>query len=154
MQSVSRNFLTILLPLLVLVASQPARASEEQTWLAVLTGKVTAVSETSLSIAVERRGVAFTDRPKRQVMLIGAQEFVDTMWAADGSFSKDPPNASISDDTHDRISVVTLSKGAVEGDALNLIIVLLEGNLPEAGDYVAITIDAINDVSRAHYSGG
>jgi len=87
-------------------------------------------------------------------MLIGAKEFADAMWAADGSFSKDAPNASISDDTHDRISVVTLSKGEVEGDVLDLSIVLLEGNLPEAGDFVAITIDAINDVSRARYTGG
>ena len=130
---------------------QAARAADGQTWLAVLTGEVKAVSENQLRVAVSPRGLAFTDRPHRQARFIGSHNFVAAMWGETGPFQTDPPNASISDDTQDKVSIVTLSSAVMKDGLLDLRVTLLEGELPGQGDYVAITIDAIRDLSRAQY---
>lgn len=120
-----------------------AQPQDEPTWLLVVSGTVTDTSAGQLALATSLRGVAFTDRPERTLRFIDIPWLVAAYWSAGGEFRANPPNASLIDENSRGIAVVEITDAAWTSGALHLDVALLEGDIPAAGDFVALTIDSV-----------
>ena len=88
----------------------------------------------------------FTDRPERIAGHMTNERYLK-LWKEDGkdSFLADPPNATVSVFTDDRVAdlVVTLRKPIFNGGDLTYDITVIQGKLPEKGGPGAVFIDII-----------
>lgn len=132
------------LSLLVAAAVAPGRAQApvgEPTWLVIAQGRVVEAGPQTLVIEAAPRGIAFTDRPAREVRLLDLAAFVAAAWGEGGDFRADPPNASLLTDAG-AIAVIEITAAAFDAGRLTLTVTFLEGAPPPVGDHVGITIDA------------
>jgi hypothetical protein len=133
--------LVVLMFAAIVPASAQDAAGEEQSWLLVIQGEVTAISESEMTLAAGQRALAFTDRPSRMVNFVDIAGLVSVAWAPDGDFTADPPNAALVDEDDGQIGVVEIAGATWQDGLLTLTFTLLEGDAPVAGDYLALTID-------------
>lgn len=91
--------------------------------------------------------ILFADRPVRAAGHVLTTDLLQEWTAADGSFAKDPPNATVSATTKDgsllRDAVVELRSPRLEGDRLTFDVRVLEGDLTGADGPAAVFIDII-----------
>ena len=91
--------------------------------------------------------IVFADRPVRASGHVLTADLLQEWTAPDGSFAKDPPNATVSAATKDgsslRDAVVELRSPRLEGDRLTFDVRVLEGNLTGADGPAALFIDII-----------
>jgi hypothetical protein len=95
---------------------------------------------------VSTNSIVFADRPVRAAgHLLTAHALEE--WAADGSFAKDPPNATVSvlssDGGSNQDAVVELKNPRLEGDKLTFDVRVLEGGLTRADGPASVFIDII-----------
>jgi hypothetical protein len=95
---------------------------------------------------VSANSILFADRPVRAAGHLLTRDMLEE-WAADGSFAKDPPNATVSvlrkDGSANQDIVVELTKPQLEADRLSFTVKLLEGNLAGADGPASVFIDII-----------
>jgi hypothetical protein len=95
---------------------------------------------------VSPNSIVFADRPVRAAGHLLTAHVLEE-WATDGSFSKDPPNATVSVLGRDGVSVqdaaVELKNPRTEGDKLTFDVRVLEGNLASADGPASVFIDII-----------
>nr|WP_294549856.1 hypothetical protein [uncultured Rhodopila sp.] len=95
---------------------------------------------------VSASAILFADRPVRAAGHLLTRDMLEE-WAADGSFAKDPPNATVSVLSKDGISnqdiVAELTKPKLEADRLSFTVKVLEGNLSGADGPASVFIDII-----------
>lgn len=111
-------------------------------WLMVVHGPVIAAEPGRLTLSAGTHAVAFTDRPDRDVALVNLVELSEA-WAAGGMFQVDPPNAAVVDEERDELAIVEITMAEWADGRFDMLVTVLSGTLPEAGDVVAIVIDAI-----------
>jgi len=91
--------------------------------------------------------IVFADRPVRAAGHVLTTDVLQEWTAADGSFAKDPPNATVSAAAKDgsslRDAVVELRSPRLEGDRLTFDVRVLEGDLTGADGPAALFIDII-----------
>jgi len=91
--------------------------------------------------------IVFADRPVRSAGQVPTAVVVEEWTATDGSFAKDPPNATVSalskDGSANRDAVVVLRSPRLEGDRLTFNVQVLEGDLMGADGPASIFIDII-----------
>jgi hypothetical protein len=129
---------------LALIATQPAAlfASEAPDWLVVVQGEVEAVNPGTMTLAVPPTALTFTDRPQRLVRFVDLERFLTAAWSEGGDLARDPPNASLVNEADNEVNVIEITGMKVDGGLLSVSYSLLEGEAPEAGDRIALTIDA------------
>jgi hypothetical protein len=95
---------------------------------------------------VSTNSITFADRPVRAAGHMLTAHVLEE-WAADGSFAKDPPNATVSVVSKDggsaQDAVVELKSPHLEGDKLTFDVRVLEGSLGAADGPASIFIDII-----------
>jgi hypothetical protein len=111
------------------------------------TGAVLADNKLTLT-GVAPSAVIFADRPTRAAgHALTAHLLEEWGSAADASFAKDPPNATVSafskDGSLTRDAVVVLKKPNLEGDTLTFEVQVLEGDLKGADGPASVFIDII-----------
>ena len=129
----------------IAVAPAAAIAEEDKSWLIILHGTVNAATAEGFTLETGPTGIAFTDRPARKVQIIDIARAVGNGWAEDGEFRADPPNASLINESTDTISVIAIVDAAWQEGAVQMSTTNLEGEPPNVGDTVAITIDQSNN---------
>jgi hypothetical protein len=115
--------------------------------LIVLNARGASLQGDTLSLTgVSANSILFADRPVRAAGHLLTKDLLEE-WAADGSFAKDPPNATVSvlskDGTANRDIVVELTKPQLEADRLSFTVKVLEGNLSGADGPASVFIDII-----------
>ncbi|MGV8839672.1 MAG: hypothetical protein ACWA6X_05150 [Bauldia sp.] len=75
------------------------------------------------------------------VAMVDLRGFTGTAWGEGGPFVIDPPNASLITDDG-RIAVIEIADAIYDNGQLYLTVILLEGDVPDVGVHVGITIDA------------
>ncbi len=87
----------------------------------------------------------FSDRPKRVVGHLTAQQFVDEWGKGENSFAVDPPNAVISfleaNDETPEDAIVVLKDPGLDGDRITYSVDILEGSLPAKAESCSVFID-------------
>jgi hypothetical protein len=95
---------------------------------------------------VSPNSIVFADRPVRAAGHALTTDLLDE-WKSGDSFSKDPPNATVSalskDSSTNRDAVVVLKTPKLDGDKLTFDVQVLEGNLNGADGPAAVFIDII-----------
>ena len=95
---------------------------------------------------VSPNAIVFADRPVRAAGHALTVHLLEE-WAANGSFGKDPPNATVSavskDGSTNHDAVVVLKSPKLDGDKLTFDVQVLEGNLNGADGPAAVFIDII-----------
>jgi hypothetical protein len=96
-------------------------------------------------VDVSTNTIFFSDRPARVAGHMTTEEFVPFWGEGTDSFSKDPPNATLSVFTEGEPTnlVVTISNPVLSDDDLNYDIVVLEGSPPAEGGECSLFIDVI-----------
>ncbi|WP_048710732.1 hypothetical protein [Microvirga massiliensis] len=92
---------------------------------------------------VSSNAIVFADRPVRAAGHVTTADLVSE-WAGNGSFAKDPPNATVSvlgGGSNVSDAVVTLKSAKTEGSNLIFDVAILEGNLGAATGPAALFID-------------
>jgi hypothetical protein len=135
--------LTAMLAAPALPAAEDA-PSEDAAWLFVVQGTVTAIDSAAMELAADRNAVAFTNRPARQARLLVLSDFIASTWSEGGDFRRDPPNASLIDETTGQIGVITMIDAVLADGTLGFGFVTIEGTLPKVGDRIALTIDVVH----------
>jgi hypothetical protein len=127
----------------LIAAAGPLRAQApgEPEWLVVAQGRVVELRPGMIILAAPEKAVAFTDRPDRMVAMVDLRSFTGTAWGEGGPFVIDPPNASLITDDG-RIAVIEIADAIYDNGQLYLTVILLEGDVPDVGVHVGITIDA------------
>jgi hypothetical protein len=97
---------------------------------------------------VAHNAIIFADRPKRAAgHALTADLLEEWSSAADASFAKDPPNATVSafskDGSVTRDAVVVMKNPSLQGDKLTFDVRVLEGDLKGADGPAAVFIDII-----------
>lgn len=89
--------------------------------------------------------ILFSDRPKRIAGHMDTKEFVPFWSEGKDSFSKDPPNATLSIFDERALSqvVVTLRNPVLAGDTLTYDVRVLQGEMPAKGGLISVFIDII-----------
>ena len=89
--------------------------------------------------------IFFSDRPKRVAGHMTTAEFIPFWGEGTDSFSKDPPNATLSifGEGEPTDVVVTISNPVLNGEDLTYDIVVLEGTPPAEGGASSLFIDII-----------
>jgi hypothetical protein len=102
--------------------------------------------ETLTLTGVSVNSIVFADRPVRAAGHLLTQHVLEE-WAADGSFAKDPPNATVSvlskDGAATQDLVLELKSPQLDGDRLSFSVRVLEGNLAGADGPASVFIDII-----------
>jgi hypothetical protein len=116
--------------------------------LIVINSSGAALSGQTLTLTgVTPDSIVFADRPVRSAGQVPTAVVVEEWTATDGSFAKDPPNATVSalskDGSRLRDAVVVLRSPRLEGDRLTFNVQVLEGELVGADGPAAIFIDII-----------
>ena len=103
--------------------------------------------QTMTLTGVMPNAIIFADRPVRAAGHVLTTDLLQEWTAADGSFAKDPPNATVSATSKDgsslRDAVVELRSPRLEGDRLTFDVRVLEGDLTGADGPAAVFIDII-----------
>jgi hypothetical protein len=106
----------------------------------------TLLGQTLTLTGVSADSIVFADRPVRAAGHLLTTDVLQE-WASDGSFAKDPPNATVSalssDGNSAQDAVVELSNPRVAGDKLSFDVRVLEGGLSNANGPAAVFIDII-----------
>lgn len=96
---------------------------------------------------VSPNAIVFADRPVRAAGHALTVHLLEEWTAVDGSFGKDPPNATVSaiskDGSTNHDAVVVLKSPKLEGDKLTFDVQVLEGSLNGADGPAAIFVDII-----------
>lgn len=89
--------------------------------------------------------IYFTDRPVRVAGHVPVKEYIDWGRDAEDSFTKDPPNATLSIIAGDEAKniVMVLKDAQLKGDTLSYNVRILEGKMPAAGGTNSLFIDII-----------
>jgi|SRR5215510_3496894 len=89
--------------------------------------------------------IVFSERPKRIAGHMDTKEFVPFWSEGKDSFSKDPPNATLSifDERALNQVVVTLRNPVLTGDALTYEVRVLQGEMPAKGGLNSVFIDIV-----------
>ncbi len=124
-------------------AKPPGKKAES---LLVLNAKGAKLEGKTLTLdAPAKSGIVFTDRPARHAGYLPLGEIL-ALWT-NGSFAKDPPNATISAFAEDggqmADAVVTLMNPRVSGDKITFDVAVLEGNIDKANGPAVLFIDTI-----------
>ncbi len=126
-----------------------SEAAKVEPALIVMNAAGAILADTKLTLTgVAPSAIIFADRPQRAA---GHARTVDLLeeWgsAADASFAKDPPNATVSafnkDGSVTRDAVVVLKNPSLEGDKLTFDVQVLEGDLKGADGPASVFIDII-----------
>ncbi len=95
---------------------------------------------------VSANSIVFADRPVRAAGHVLTAHMLEE-WAGDGSFAKDPPNATVSvlskDGRSVQDAVVELKDPSLDGDKLTFDVRVLEGGLAGADGPASVFIDII-----------
>jgi hypothetical protein len=96
-------------------------------------------------VGVSTNTIFFSDRPARVAGHMTTEEFVPFWGEGTDSFSKDPPNATLSVFTEGEPTnlVVTISNPVLSDNDLTYDIVVLEGSPPAEGGECSLFIDVI-----------
>ena len=102
---------------------------------------------------VNSRTICFTDRPARLAGHLPTREFIPLWSQGKDSFLKDPPNATLSIFSEDKVSdiVVEISKPVLSGNTLTYSAKVLEGAAKADGGACTLFIDIIG-CPRTPYS--
>lgn len=89
--------------------------------------------------------IYFTDRPARIAGHISVQDYIDWGREAKDSFTKNPPNGTLSIISGDAAKniVMVLKDAELEGDTLSYEVRILEGEMPPEGGINSLFIDII-----------
>ena len=114
--------------------------------LAVLNADEAKLEGNQLTLTgVSKNAIVFADRPVRAAGHVTTDEFVKQWGDGPDSFSKDPPNATVSvlggDGTDISDVVVTLKSPKLEGTTLTFEVAVLEGSLTGSSGPAAVFID-------------
>ena len=115
--------------------------------LIVLNSRNAALQGDKLTLTgVSPNAIVFADRPVRAAGHALTVHLLEE-WAANDSFGKDPPNATVSALSKDGVTnhdaVVVLKSPKLDGDRLTFDVQVLEGNLNGADGPAAVFIDII-----------
>jgi hypothetical protein len=109
-------------------------------------GGATLQGDTLTLTGVSANSILFADRPVRAAGHVLTKDMLDE-WATDGSFAKDPPNATVSvlnkAGTANQDIVVELTKPQLQADRLSFTVKVLEGTLAGADGPASVFIDII-----------
>jgi hypothetical protein len=124
-----------------------AAKSEIEPALIVLNSRNAMLQGDKLTLTgVSPNAIVFADRPVRAAGHALTVHLLEE-WAANDSFGKDPPNATVSavskDGLTNRDAVVVLKSPKLDGDRLTFDVQVLEGNLNGADGPAAVFIDII-----------
>jgi hypothetical protein len=117
--------------------------------LIVMNAAGATLAENKLTLTgVAANAIIFADRPARAAgHALTAHLLEEWSSAADASFAKDPPNATVSafnkDGSLTRDAVVVLKNPALQGDKLTFEVQVLEGDLKGADGPASVFIDII-----------
>jgi hypothetical protein len=136
--------------------SQNQNQNEMIPSLAVLNAKGATLQGNKLTLAgVSPNSIVFADRPVRAAGHVLTSHFIKEWDEGNDSFSKDPPNATISvfgkDGTSVKDAVVVLKSPKLEGEDLTFDVSVLEGDLNGADGAAALFIDWF--AARGPYGG-
>lgn len=139
----SARRLAVALSLVIATLGPPAAAQSpaEPQWLLVTQGIVAELRPGTIILDAPPGAIVFADRPDRDVAMIDLRGFVAAAWGEAGELRLDPPNASIITDTG-HIAIIEITDAIYDNGQLTLWVTLLEGEVPDAGDHIGITIDA------------
>jgi len=125
---------------------EPRNPESSPQFLFVQSAKAFTYADGKLSLhGVSPHTIYFSDRPARIAGHVTVQEYIDWGRDAEDSFTKDPPNATLSIIAGDeaRNIVMVLKDAQLEGDTLNYQVRILEGEMPEGGGVNSLFIDII-----------
>jgi hypothetical protein len=132
-----------------MIGGAKAAKTEVEPSLIVMTADGAALTGDKLTLTgVAANSIIFADRPERQAgPALTAHLLQEWESGSEGSFAKDPPNATVSAFSKDgsaiRDAVVVLKNPKVAGDQLTFDVQLLEGDLNGADGAASIFIDII-----------
>lgn len=142
-----------LLPLVAMGACSPSTShaggdSGEPQFLFVQGAQRAELADGTLTLyGVAPTTIFFTDRPERQAGHVETEYFIEVMLEDHDpdSFTKDPPNATLSvfDGENVEEIVMTLGPPKVEGDKITIPVTVLEGSTEIEGGPVSLFIDPI-----------
>ncbi len=125
---------------------KPKNQESSLQFLFVQSAKSFTFADGKLSLhGVSPHTIYFTDRPVRIAGHITVKEYIDWGRAAKDSFTKDPPNGTLSIIAGDEAKniVMVLKDAQLEGDTLSFKVRILEGKMPKAGGVNSLFIDII-----------
>ncbi|HEX5327736.1 MAG TPA: hypothetical protein VFW75_13795 [Acetobacteraceae bacterium] len=116
--------------------------------LIVMNARGASLQDQTLTLTgVSADAIAFADRPVRAAGHLLTRDVLEEWTEADGSFAKDPPNATVSvlskDGSSARDAVVELKGPRLDGDQLSFDVRVLEGDLGGADGPASVFIDII-----------
>ncbi len=125
---------------------KPTNQISSPQFLFVQSAKSFTFADGKLSLhGVSPHTIYFSDRPDRVAGHVTVKEFIDWGRDAKDSFTKDPPNGTLSIIAGDEAKniVMVLKDAQLEGDTLSFKIRILEGKMPKAGGVNSLFIDII-----------
>jgi hypothetical protein len=125
---------------------KPNKQESSPQFLFVQSAKSFTFADGKLSLhGVSPHTIYFTDRPVRIAGHILVKDYIDWGREAKDSFTKDPPNATLSIIAGDEAKniVMVLADAQLEGDTLSYMVRILEGKMPKAGGVNSLFIDII-----------
>ena len=125
---------------------KPKKQESSPQFLFVQSAKSFTFADGKLSLhGVSPHTIYFTDRPVRIAGHITVKEYIDWGRDAKDSFTKNPPNGTLSIIAGDETKniVMVLKDAQLEGDTLSFKVRILEGKMPKAGGVNSLFIDII-----------
>jgi hypothetical protein len=125
---------------------KPKEQISSPQFLFVQSAKSFTFADGKLSLhGVSPNTIYFTDRPVRIAGHITVKEYIDWGRDAKDSFTKNPPNGTLSIIAGDEAKniVMVLKDAQLEGDTLSFKVRILEGKMPKAGGVNSLFIDII-----------
>ncbi len=125
---------------------KPKKQESSPQFLFVQSAKSFTFADGKLSLhGVSPHTIYFTDRPVRIAGHITVKEYIDWGRDAKDSFTKNPPNGTLSIIAGDEAKniVMVLKDAQLEGDMLIFKVRILEGKMPKGGGVNSLFIDII-----------
>ena len=125
---------------------KPKKQESSPQFLFVQSAKSFTFADGKLSLhGVSPNTIYFTDRPVRIAGHITVKEYIDWGRDAKDSFTKNPPNGTLSIIAGDEAKniVMVLKDAKLEDDTLSFKVRILEGKMPKAGGVNSLFIDII-----------
>ncbi len=130
-------------------APSSSEAAKIEPALIVMNAAAATLADNKLTLnGIAPSAIIFADRPRRAAGHARTTDLLEE-WgsAADASFAKDPPNATVSafskDGSATRDAVVVLKNPSLQGDKLTFEVQVLEGDLKGADGPASVFIDII-----------
>jgi hypothetical protein len=127
-------------------ADAPKKAPKVSSLLVVNSRGAKLEGNTLTLDGVSPNSIVFSDRPVRKAGHVMTSKLIDA-WATGGTFSKDPPNASVSVFSKDGSSVedvvLVLKSPKLDGDRLTFDVKVLEGSIAKSDGPASVFIDTI-----------